>query len=75
MKLDLVYEATGVDWQAVSDTLRRVRMAYAEPAVHQRPFKEARNRDRRKMALVFEPAFIQLLSDLGLGLEVYEERA
>jgi len=38
MKLDLVYEATGVDWQAVSDTLRRVGMAYAEPAVHQRAF-------------------------------------
>ncbi|HOF09875.1 MAG TPA: hypothetical protein PLV33_07765 [Opitutaceae bacterium] len=27
----------------------------------------------RSKPVVFEPAFIQLLSDLGLGLEVYEE--
>ena len=29
----------------------------------------------RSKPVVFEPAFIQLLSDLGLGLEVYEEGA
>jgi hypothetical protein len=30
---------------------------------------------RRSKPVVFEPAFIQLLSDLGLGLEIYEEEA
>lgn len=38
MDLDLVYDATGVDWQTVTNTLREVGMAYADPAVHQRAF-------------------------------------
>jgi hypothetical protein len=29
----------------------------------------------RSRPVIFEPAFIQLLSDLGLGLEVYEGKA
>jgi GNAT superfamily N-acetyltransferase len=38
MEIDIRYDCTGVDWEIVSETLRRVGMAYYEPDVHRRAF-------------------------------------
>ena len=39
MKLDIKTDCSGVDWQAVADTLKLVGMAYHEPEVHKRAFE------------------------------------
>lgn len=39
MKLDIKTNCSGVDWQAVADTLKLVGMAYHEPEVHRRAFE------------------------------------
>lgn len=39
MEIEVRRECAGVDWRAVSETLRIVGMAYHEPDVHQRAFE------------------------------------
>jgi ribosomal protein S18 acetylase RimI-like enzyme len=39
MEFDLKQDCTGVDWKVVSDTLKRVRMAYYEPDLHKKAFE------------------------------------
>ncbi len=39
MEVDVKQDCTGVDWKAVSDTLKRVGMAYYEPDAHRRAFE------------------------------------
>ena len=41
MELKVKYECAGIDWQAVSDTLRTVGMAFYEPDVHQCAFESS----------------------------------
>jgi GNAT superfamily N-acetyltransferase len=38
MEIDIRYDCSGVDWKTVSETLKRVGMAYYEPDAHQRAF-------------------------------------
>jgi ribosomal protein S18 acetylase RimI-like enzyme len=39
MEIDIVYDCSKTDWKAVSETLKRVGMAYEEPDVHKRAFE------------------------------------
>jgi len=39
MELDIKQDCAGVDWKAVSETLKCVGMAYDEPDVHRRAFE------------------------------------
>ena len=39
MKLKIKTNCSGVDWQAIADSLRKVGMAYYEPQVHRRAFE------------------------------------
>jgi ribosomal protein S18 acetylase RimI-like enzyme len=39
MEIDIVYDCSETDWKAVSETLKRVGMAYEEPDVHKRAFE------------------------------------
>ena len=39
MKIDMTNDGSEVDWQSVSDTLKRVGMAHYEPEVHKRAFE------------------------------------
>jgi ribosomal protein S18 acetylase RimI-like enzyme len=39
MKIDIVYDCSETDWKAVSETLKRVGMAYEEPDVHKKAFE------------------------------------
>jgi ribosomal protein S18 acetylase RimI-like enzyme len=39
MELDIRCDCSGVDWKIVSETLKRVGMAYEEPDVHRRAFE------------------------------------
>ena len=39
MEFDLKQDCTGVDWKEVSDTLKRVGMAYYEPDLHKKAFE------------------------------------
>jgi ribosomal protein S18 acetylase RimI-like enzyme len=39
MEIDIRFECSGVDWKTVSETLKRVGMAYDEPDVHRRAFE------------------------------------
>jgi len=39
MDVDVKQDCAGVDWKAVSETLRRAGMAYHEPDVHRRAFE------------------------------------
>jgi ribosomal protein S18 acetylase RimI-like enzyme len=39
MEFDLKQDCTGVDWKVVSDTLKRVGMAYYEPDLHKKAFE------------------------------------
>jgi len=39
MEIDIRYDCAGVDWGIVSETLKRVGMAYDEPDVHRRAFE------------------------------------
>ena len=39
MKLDIKNDCSGVDWKAVSETLKTVGMAYYEPDVHRKAFE------------------------------------
>jgi ribosomal protein S18 acetylase RimI-like enzyme len=39
MELDIRFDSGGVDWRIVSETLKRVGMAYFEPDMHRRAFE------------------------------------
>lgn len=39
MEFDIRYDCSGVDWQLVSETLKKVGMAHFEPEDHQRAFE------------------------------------
>ena len=39
MKVDVKQDCAGVDWKAVSETLKRVEMGYYEPDVHRKAFE------------------------------------
>jgi ribosomal protein S18 acetylase RimI-like enzyme len=39
MEVDVKQDCTGVDWNTVSETLRRVGMAYHDPDIHKRAFE------------------------------------
>ena len=39
MEIDIIYDCSETDWKAVSETLKRVGMAYEEPDVHKRAFE------------------------------------
>jgi ribosomal protein S18 acetylase RimI-like enzyme len=39
MEIDIVYDCSETDWKVVSETLKRVGMAYEEPDVHKRAFE------------------------------------
>jgi len=39
MEVEIKLDCTGVDWKAVSETLKRVGMAYCEPDMHRRAFE------------------------------------
>ena len=39
MEVDVKQDCTGVDWKAVSETLKCVEMAYYEPDVHKKAFE------------------------------------
>ena len=41
MALDIKLDCADVNWQFVSETLKRVGMAYAEPAAHQKSFENS----------------------------------
>jgi ribosomal protein S18 acetylase RimI-like enzyme len=39
MEIDIKQDCAGVDWQAVSETLKSVGMAYYEPDIHRKAFE------------------------------------
>jgi ribosomal protein S18 acetylase RimI-like enzyme len=39
MEIDIVYDCSETDWKVVSETLKRVGMAYEEPDVHKKAFE------------------------------------
>lgn len=39
MEVDVKQDCAGVDWKAVSETLKRVEMAYYEPDMHRKAFE------------------------------------
>jgi len=39
MELNIVYDCSKTDWKTVSETLKRVGMAYEEPDVHKKAFE------------------------------------
>jgi ribosomal protein S18 acetylase RimI-like enzyme len=39
MEVDVKQDCSGVDWKAVSETLKRVGMAYYEPDIHRKAFE------------------------------------
>jgi GNAT superfamily N-acetyltransferase len=39
MEIDIRCDCSGVDWKTVSETLKRVGMAYEEPGIHRRAFE------------------------------------
>jgi len=39
LEIDIRFECSGADWKTVSETLKRVGMAYEEPDVHRRAFE------------------------------------
>ncbi len=41
MDIEVKFDCSGVDWEIVSDTLRDVGMAYFEPSLHRRAFKNS----------------------------------
>jgi ribosomal protein S18 acetylase RimI-like enzyme len=41
MELDIQLDCANVNWQFVAETLKRVGMAYAEPAAHQKSFENS----------------------------------
>lgn len=41
MELEIQMDCTNVNWQFVAETLKRVGMAYAEPAAHQKSFENS----------------------------------
>ena len=41
MELDIKLDCADVNWQFVAETLKRVGMAYAEPAAHQKSFENS----------------------------------
>jgi len=44
MKLDIKKDCEGVDWKTVSETLKRVGMAFHEPELHRKAFEASRAR-------------------------------
>lgn len=41
MEIDIRYNCSGVDWKEVSETLKRVEMAYYEPDKHKKAFENS----------------------------------
>lgn len=41
MDIEVKFDCSGVDWEVVSDTLRDVGMAYYEPGLHRKAFKNS----------------------------------
>ena len=41
MEIDIRFDCSGVDWKVVSETLRRVGMAYYEPSIHRKAFENS----------------------------------
>lgn len=41
MELDIQLDCADVNWQFVAETLKRVGMAYAEPAAHNKAFENS----------------------------------
>jgi GNAT superfamily N-acetyltransferase len=39
MKLKITTDCSGIDWQTIADSLKKVGMAYHEPEVHKRAFE------------------------------------
>jgi len=39
MKINIVTDYAGIDWQSIADWLKKVGMAYHEPEVHRRAFE------------------------------------
>ncbi len=41
MKAEVKFDCSGVDWEIVSETLKRVGMAYYEPSLHRKAFENS----------------------------------
>ena len=41
MEIKVKFDCLGVDWKIVSETLKRVGMAYYEPSLHRKAFKNS----------------------------------
>ena len=41
MELEIKQDCADVNWQFIAETLKRVGMAYAEPAVHKKSFENS----------------------------------
>ena len=41
MEIDIRYSCSGVDWNVISETLKRVGMGYYEPDVHKKAFENS----------------------------------
>ncbi|MBF0529833.1 MAG: GNAT family N-acetyltransferase [Deltaproteobacteria bacterium] len=41
MEIDIKFDCSGIDWEAVSDTLRSVGMAYYQPDIHRKAFESS----------------------------------
>ena len=70
MEFDLKQDCTGVDWKVVSDTLKRVGMAYYEPDLHKKAFEASHTtvfiyHDDRLIGLV-EPFLMASIKQLSM---------
>jgi ribosomal protein S18 acetylase RimI-like enzyme len=41
VEIDIKFDCSGVDWKVISETLRRVGMAYDEPDIHRKAFENS----------------------------------
>ena len=75
MEIDIVYDCSETDWKAVSETLKRVGMAYEEPDVHKRAFEASHTTvfvylaDRRAGRMI---GFGRAISDGAYQAAVYD---
>jgi ribosomal protein S18 acetylase RimI-like enzyme len=75
MEIDIVYDCSETDWKAVSETLKRVGMAYEEPDVHKRAFEASHTTvfvylaDRRDGQMI---GFGRAISDGAYQAAVYD---
>jgi ribosomal protein S18 acetylase RimI-like enzyme len=75
MEIDIVYDCSGTDWKVVSETLKRVGMAYEEPDVHKRAFEASHTvvfvylADRRVGRMI---GFGRAISDGAYQAAVYD---